>query len=349
MRGTPMARWCPGDRRARSGGSTDPGWGDRGTVTTHTTGTAGGPLPGSVQAEAPGPIAPPEGSAPPPPPPVRPAGHTDLRPGVVPMRPLAAGEIIDGSMAILRAHLGPALGIAAIVLVVQTAITLPVSYFTQQVAISPLGAAGILGGGATDFVRSLFGLAVNSLVGATCGGVIAAVLAVVVGDASLGREITTRTVWRQVRPRLWAIVGLALVLGILSGLGSLALGIGYLFVLGVWSLAMPALMLESTGVFGALKRSWRLSITSFWRVLGIRLLAGLAAYVLSAVLGGLLEAVAGAIAGFNAVEGSGPVQLLAVFLRGLGEMSAGVIVIPFLGGVEALLYIDRRMRAEGLD
>jgi hypothetical protein len=33
----------------------------------------------------------------------------------------------------------------------------------------------------------------------------------------------------------------------------------------------------------------------------------------------------------------------------LGSIAAGMITAPFLAGVLALLYLDRRMRAEGLD
>ena len=36
-------------------------------------------------------------------------------------------------------------------------------------------------------------------------------------------------------------------------------------------------------------------------------------------------------------------------LSALGEIVAGMITAPFLAGVLALLYLDRRMRAEGLD
>jgi hypothetical protein len=33
----------------------------------------------------------------------------------------------------------------------------------------------------------------------------------------------------------------------------------------------------------------------------------------------------------------------------LGAIAAGTVTAPFLAGVLALLYIDRRMRGEGLD
>jgi hypothetical protein len=179
--------------------------------------------------------------------------------------------------------------------------------------------------------------------------VVSALTAVTVGEASLGREISARTVWRQVRPRLWAIIGISLILGIASGVGLLVAFVGWFFVMGVWSLALPAMMLENIGVFAALKRSWRLSITSFWRVLGIRFLAWFIGFLLGNVLGGLLDVAGSAVLAAGGTDPDRWVLFLGVFLSGLGEMSAGVIVVPFIGCVEALLYIDRRMRAEGLD
>jgi hypothetical protein len=262
------------------------------------------------------------------------------------MRPLAVGEILDGAMAVLRAHPGPTLGLGAIVLSIQMALTLPLKYLTQNLSFSLFSPGNLFNGSSIGGL--LLAWAVTSVIAAACGGMVCALSATVVGDASLGREITARTVWRQVRPRVWGIVGLSLILGIAAGIGMLAVLAGWLFVMGVWSLAVPAMMLERVGVFTALKRSWQLSISSFWRVLGIRLLAWGIAFVLSGVLGGLLD-LAGSAVLTSSADPEKWVVLLGVFLAGLGEMSAAVIVVPFVGCVEALLYIDRRMRAEGLD
>jgi hypothetical protein len=47
---------------------------------------------------------------------------------------------------------------------------------------------------------------------------------------------------------------------------------------------------------------------------------------------------------------SGPAQPLPfVVLTSVGAVVAGTIAEPFLAGTLALLYIDRRMRAEALD
>jgi len=41
--------------------------------------------------------------------------------------------------------------------------------------------------------------------------------------------------------------------------------------------------------------------------------------------------------------------LLSVLISGAGTMLGSIVVAPFLGCLYALIYIDRRMRAEGLD
>jgi hypothetical protein len=290
-------------------------------------------------------LAPPPVTAP------RPAApaYSDRRPGAVPLRPLAVGELLDAAMTVIRAHPGPTLGLGAIVMTAQMALTLPVHMFTQSVS-SPI--LGLSGGGSASTTFGIAGLLISyalaALITTLCGGVASAFAAVTVGEAVLGRPISAGSVWRQVRPRLWAVAGLSLILGIASGIGALALGIGWLFVLVVAAVAMPVLLLEHAGILTALKRSWQLTITSFGRVLLIRLLAVVIATLLTMVLGGLFSAAGQLVLTANP-DADTLLQFAGVFLIGLGEMSAGLVVVPFLGCVEALLYIDRRMRAEGLD
>jgi hypothetical protein len=47
--------------------------------------------------------------------------------------------------------------------------------------------------------------------------------------------------------------------------------------------------------------------------------------------------------------GSGSAPLPALTLTALGGLVAGAVAGPFGGAVDALLYVDRRMRGEGLD
>ena len=103
----------------------------------------------------------------------------------------------------------------------------------------------------------------------------------------------------------------------------------------------PVIVLESAGISAALRRSWRLSSgTQFWRILGIRLLV-------SFIVGAAASLIAMAI-----VFGTGAVDqmyLWQAILNGVSGLIAASLTTPFTAGVDALLYVDQRIRREGLD
>src|SRR5664280_807437 len=87
---------------------------------------------------------------------------------------------------------------------------------------------------------------------------------------------------------------------------------------------------------------------SWWRVAGILILAAVVAGVLNSVLT-VPFAIFGGGSPFD-LSGSGPdLGFGDLLLSAIGAIIAGTIVQPFNAGVQALLYVDRRMRAEGLD
>lgn len=75
--------------------------------------------------------------------------------------------------------------------------------------------------------------------------------------------------------RFWPYVGLSVLLSLVLFVGFLALVIPGIFVLVVFSLALPALVIRRTGVFDSLRASWtmtkghRLEILGFWLVFGL--------------------------------------------------------------------------------
>jgi hypothetical protein len=174
-------------------------------------------------------------------------------------------------------------------------------------------------------------------------------IVVVVSEDVLGRQASIGEVWRRVRPRLWALLGAAVIAGLLPFVGLALLVIPGVILWGAWSLAMPALILERLGPIKALRRSWQLAWNDFFRVWGIR--------ALSVLLGSLMQnlvvipfAVLGlAIAGALSGDSTESLPLIAIALVVLGSILGGTVTAPFLAGVLALLYVDRRMRAEGLD
>lgn len=309
-------------------------------------------------------------SAPPPPPPqAMPShsygyGYAANQPGVIPLRPLALGELLDGAIKVIRRYPRPTLGLSAAIAVVVTALNTvgvlllhadltsnaePGTFDGSQVA------AGVAASGPAQLLAFLAGL------------VLTGALIIVVGKAVRGQPATTSEVWAAVRPRIWALLGLALLTGLIV-IAPLVVGVGAAIALGVGlggaglalgiplgiagflasvylyirlSLSSAAMVLEKTSVTEGLRRSHVLVKGSWWRIFGILLLT----WLITAILGGIIAV---PLIGVSAVLTSqdSPVYLV---LQQLGAGLAGVLLSPFSAGVRALLYVDRRMRAEGLD
>jgi hypothetical protein len=108
-------------------------------------------------------------------------------------------------------------------------------------------------------------------------------------------------------------------------------------------------VLEREGPVRALGRSWRLVRGSFWRVLGITLLAGLIVVVTAGVLQipfSLIGALAGG--GSSLLPATGG-SVAGILISAVGGVVAGAVARPISAGVAVLLYVDLRMRREGLD
>ena len=299
------------------------------------------------------------------------------RPGVIPLRPLGFGEILDGAVSTMRKHWKVQLGLTAAVvsfIIVVQAVTSWIwlrdtAAFDSDTVGDPFGGdptAGGVAGNSVQFVGLIIGLLAQT--------VLSGILTVVVGRAVLGRDVTAAEAWTQVRPRVWRLLGLSLLIPVMC-LGLLALAAGIpllLYVAGLpeipaltlgglllaaaipaavylWvrlSVAAPAMVLERADVRTALRRSTQLVRRSWWRVFGILLLIQIIGQLLASVL-----VLPFAMAGIGLeiwVDGdAGTVWFFALLM--LGSAIGGLITYPFTAGVTALLYVDLRMRREGLD
>ncbi|MGV9270133.1 DUF7544 domain-containing protein [Kitasatospora sp. NPDC003701] len=289
------------------------------------------------------------------------------KPGVIPLRPLGLGEILDGAVSTIRKHWRTTLGLSLGVAVVeQAAVT------GTQLAVN--GDTGDL----TPVLSALASLPVTMLLSV----VAAALLTMVVSRAILGQSATVRDAWRDARPRMLQLTGLTLLTGLI-GAGIVLLGfapmIGYLlagagepaiaallFVVGllsipvaiwIWiqlSLAAPALMLEKQGVMTALSRSRRLVRGSWWRLFGINLLS----QVLAGIVAGIISVpftVAGLVLGFDDLVGqvdagdTATLPTAVLITTAIAGVIASTLTIPFTATIGVLLYVDQRIRREALD
>jgi hypothetical protein len=302
------------------------------------------------------------------------------KPGVIPLRPVAVGEILDGAFTSIRRNPKATLGIAAVVLTVSAIITTSLELILlhrlnlSTQASQPLTRTQVVGMLAVVLPSGLTALVVAYIVQILLTGLLTAV----VGRSVLGYRITAGEAWRVARPRLPALllatllVGLAylgpwaglvvvlFLLGIVGAPAALLVVVGVLggiasFVVDVWfwamfSMSAAAVVLEHLRPRQALARSWRLVRNSFWRVFGILLLAFLIVFVASSVLRlpfTLISAVfsTGATSFTQAIQPS----LASLAIGAIGGIIAGAITQPIWAGVTVLLYVDLRMRREGLD
>jgi hypothetical protein len=220
-------------------------------------------------------------------------------------------------------------------------------------------------------------VAVSAVLAFIVDTVLTGLLTVVIGRLVLGHKITAGEAWRIARPRVPALVGATLLIpliligvwavyavvlvicalanapgaliGLLAGVGAIAAIVLTIWFSIMFRMAGPAVVLEREGPARALARSWRLVRGSFWRVLGVTLLAGLIVLVTAGVLQipfGLLAAMAG---GGNSLLPSTGGNVASILISAVGGVVAGAVARPISAGVAVLLYVDLRMRREGLD
>jgi hypothetical protein len=292
-----------------------------------------------------------------------------LRPGIIPLRPLSLSDIFNGAAAYIRTNIKATFGLTAIVVVSTEIITL-------IAAAGPLAAASRLGTAPPDELTGgdaatwLLSTAVTGLVGWLAGVLLSGMLTVVVGRAVFGSTIGPGETWARIRGRLPALIGLVALesvgLILLSGLVGLIIGavgaagsavaavvIGLPLVLAsiatvvyfytVLSFAPVLIVLERLPVIDAITRSFTLVRNSFWRVLGIRVLTSVVVVLIASAVAAPFNFV-----GHLLVGPTGP-SLIGVTVGAIGSAIGRIITAPFSAGVVALLYTDRRMRAEAFD
>ncbi len=275
------------------------------------------------------------------------------KPGCIPLRPLNLGEILGGAFTAVARN-------ARVVLPLSAAVALLRAVIGLVIQLSNRSSEPLVDN--TDPSHPLFhwhritsllsGSLSGALVSTVLVGVLTGMLIVVVTEDVVGRRADFGLVWRKVRSRIWRLVGLSLVVGVLQFVGLLLCLAPGIWLWGIWAVAVPALMIENRGVGGALSRSKQLVDGMFWRVWGIRALGYLVAGAISAAVGVLFGVIALAIAGgpypSTGLLGNQSLPVGSLLVLAVGTAVAGLITTPVQAAIDSLLYVDQRMRKENL-
>ncbi|MFD5462661.1 hypothetical protein ACFWIQ_07500 [Kitasatospora sp. NPDC127059] len=286
------------------------------------------------------------------------------RPGVIPLRPLSVGELLDGAVTTVRRHWRTAL-----------TLSLGVAVLDQAGAF----VAALLVRGRTGASTQLLTVLVSMPLTLVLDALAVALLTIVVSRAVLGRSVTAGDAWRDARPRLLQLLGLTVLTTLMSA-GVVLLGftplLGYsaggadtpatvslLFLVGLltvpvalwllirYSLAAPALMLEKQGVLTALSRSRRLARGSWWRILGIVLLSRVLAGIVGVTFAVPFRFI-GLVLGFGSLDrlsDTAHESIGMMVMTAISGIISSALSTPFLAAVSVLVYIDQRIRREALD
>lgn len=106
------------------------------------------------------------------------------------------------------------------------------------------------------------------------------------------------------------------------------------------------------GVWGALRRSWQLVKGKFWRVFGILLFGGLVVNIIGYALQfgvSALVITVGAWADLSDSTGAVVVTIVLGVAAGIATLMTLIASLAFMSAVQALIYLDLRVRREGLD
>ncbi|ACZ84405.1 DUF7544 domain-containing protein [Streptosporangium roseum] len=322
---------------------------------------------GQPPPHRPGPYGPPPHGFPPPP---------AMRPGIIPLRPLGIGDILDGAIKLIRSNPKTILGLSAIVAALGA---IPVA-IGQAVMIGDLG-AGLDDPSVLEdpqdigFLAQYGGTLISYAVQFVAVTLLTGVLTRILGRAVFGGKMSVGEAWQLTRNRVPTLFGLVaigmlvmlipmvVVIAVIAGLGAAGADFGALFLVGALAilgfvayalfittrlaLAASVAVLERRGVIDSLRRSWNLVGGGFWRTLGILLLTQLITALVALVLSfpfTIMAFVVGMIG-----KGSTGSQIGTAILIAVGGTVSAMITYPFQAGVNGLLYADRRMRAEAFD
>lgn len=305
------------------------------------------------------------------------------KPGVIPLRPLGIGEILDGAVSTMRTYWRTVLGISLTVAVVtEIAVILLQGFVLNDTANTE--ALNDPSASLDELTRAMGSTMLSSaviLLISLLGTIVAtALLTSVTSHTVLGKPVTTAEAWREARPRLARLFGLTFLLpliavaiigvGILPGilviaaggggtgaalaaLGGLGAGVVALWLMIRFSLASPALMLEKQGVLKSMSRSAKLVRGSWWRVFGIQLLATIIANILASIIVIPFVFLAAALSGDGLSgflnDSTGEIGWAFLIVSGIGSVIGSMLTFPITAGVTVLLYIDQRIRREALD
>ena len=314
-----------------------------------------------------------------------PAWTPASRPGIIPLHPLSFGTILGRSFAALRQNPRVLLGFA---LVVQTLAYVAVLGGVLAVTWATFSRLDTVAEGTEEYDTILAGSIaltaiagiVLSLAAGALSVIVQGIVVVEVTHAAVAEKLSLGALWRQVKPIVWRLIGYSLlvilavaalvtvvvlaIVGIAMAALPAAIGLTILVILAAIPLAwwlmiklllVPAvIIIEHATILQAVSRSWTLTRRRFWPALGVIIVISVifaaVAQVVSLPMSFLSMGLTTIIAPTGDPEPTAIIGFIAAaLLTQVLTLLLQSVAVVVQSTATALIYIDCRMRREGLD
>lgn len=251
----------------------------------------------------------------------------------VPLRPMTLVDILDGALNVIRR-------MPRTVFLVSAVFVIPVQVLQAWANRNDV-----------DDVVETFSNSLDSNTTPSFGAGVAAIVATVLMSLALvfvagalarviaawytGRVVGPGDAVRSAVSRSGALLGSWLLVHLAEIAAGVLLIVPGVLVMTLFLVTAPALVVERIGGTAAMSRSRELTRRRFGAVLGAALVIALVDNLLSMALGGLSFLVGGLPLGW--------------VLAGAIQGAVALVTVPFVAAATVLLYLDLRIRTEGLD
>ena len=258
------------------------------------------------------------------------------------LQPRTVGQLLDGGFEVLRFR-------ARTIVIVGAVIVLPL-YVLPQIAAVWAGSVSsgsllesdqvFVGGGFTATDVSTLGLGYLGAFGLMLATMLLGVaVSHLVGAWLMGGDPGPADTLRFLRSRLVTALGAFVLAFLLKVAGALACGLGLLYVIPVLSVLAPVVGVEQARAAASLSRTMALARRRLAPLMGISALWAITSWVVSGAAAGAAGAIAALLGGLDS---------FAIVVQ-IVSLVATVALMAVQVSVTALVYIDLRVRTEGLD
>jgi hypothetical protein len=254
------------------------------------------------------------------------------------LAPMTMSDLLDGAFAIIKRAPATIVGLTALfvvpIQVLAAFLNRGVAGFDFDEALQETNASFEIGGQPNGWSGVV--LQVGSMLALV---VVAAAIARLVSAWYVGHDLSTSQLLRGTVPIAWALFASWFLVHLLEGVSILGLGILPLAVMTWFLVTAPVIGAERLGPIQAMRRSARLVHRRFWNVLGAALLGVLVETLFQFAVSLLPEF----LSFFLGTEG------IAWVLPAVVGVVSQLVTLPFVAALTVLIYLDLRVRTEGLD